>query len=111
MKKTNAQKKEKCADCGHVMEEKTGTDINGVTYRYWGCQNCGREVLDMTQLHETAMTYKKLQKTQAAKVSKWGSALAIRIPKEIVVEQKIKVGEKFRFLKEKIGFKLIPERD
>ena len=111
MKKTKTKQKEKCADCGHIMYEKTDIDINGVPYRYWSCSNCGREVLDMSQLHETALIYKKMRKSQAAKVSKWGSALAIRIPREIVVEQKIKAGEKFRFLKEKNGFKLILEKD
>ena len=100
-----------CWECKGKMKEVRGEYEPGVEYRHWKCQKCGDEVLDMEQLEELALKHKKWRRAQATKVSKWGSALAIRIPKEIVIEQKIKVGEKFRFLKEKTGFKLIPEKD
>lgn len=89
---------------------KRDTDPNGILYRYWRCEKCGEEVLDMEQLHESALMYKKLRKLPSVKVSKWGTALALRIPKEVVVSQRIKLGETVRIQKEKIGFRVIPER-
>lgn len=102
---------EKCADCGNKMIEKIETDINSVPYRYWSCEKCGREVLDMGQLHQTATIYKKLKNAYPAKVSKWGTSLAVRIPKKIISEQKIKEGDRFRFLKEKNGIRLVQDKD
>lgn len=100
----------KCWECGSKMVEKRDIDPNGIPYRYWSCEKCGEDVLDMEQLHESALMYKKLRKLPSVKVSRWGTALALRIPKEIVVSQKIKPGEKVRIQKEKIGFRVIPEK-
>jgi len=47
---------------------------------------------------------------RAAKVSKWGAALAVRIPKEIVQLQRIKVGEEAVFEPWKSGFKVLLRR-
>lgn len=100
----------KCWECRSKMVEKRDIDPNGIPYRYWGCEKCGEEVLDMEQLHESALMYKKLRKLLSVKVSRWGTALALRIPKEIVISQKIKPGEIVRIQKERIGFKVIPEK-
>ena len=104
------KKREKCVECGSKMMEKFGVDPLGVPYRYWRCIKCGDEILDMEQLHEAAEQFKKLKKVKEVKISQWGTALAIRIPKEIVVAQKIKPGEIVRIQKEKIGFRVIPEK-
>lgn len=101
----------KCWDCGSRMEEGIGTfKEDSIAYKYWKCTKCKREVLDMGQLHEVAEKYRELRRAYAITISKWGNALAIRIPKEIVVSQKIKSGETVRVQKEKIGFRVIPER-
>lgn len=93
------------------MEECTATfKEDGVLYKHWKCIKCKREVLDMDQLHEVAEKYRELRRAYVVTISRWGTALALRIPKEIVVSQKIKPGEIVRIQKEKIGFRVIPER-
>ena len=101
-------RKKICWKCKLNMEEKTG-EIDGVSYKFYKCQKCGEEFLDMKQLHEVAGKYKELRKSSKVKVSRWGTALAIRIPKEIVVQQKIHEGESTIIVPEKKGFKVIPE--
>ena len=101
----------KCWDCGSRMEKHTATfNEDGVAYKYWKCTKCKREVLDMGQLHEVAEKYRELRRAHAATISRWGTALALRIPKEIVISQNIKPGETVRIQKEKIGFRVIPEK-
>jgi len=106
-----AMETKKCWDCGSRMEECTAAfEEDGVLYEYWKCKKCKREVLDMGQLHEVAERYRDLRRAYAVKISRWGTALALRIPKDIVVSQKIRPGETVRIQKEKIGFKVIPEK-
>lgn len=102
-------KTKRCWECGGAMEEYRTVDSHGVPYRYWECTKCGDRVLDMEQLEEAAKIYRKF-KRHRVKVSRWGSALAIRIPKEIVKKQKIKAGTEVYFFPEKRGFRVIPER-
>lgn len=109
MKKIKYDKK-KCWECGGKSIELTDRDPDGVMYKYWKCTKCGDAVLDMDQLHEAAEQYRKLRIAKRAKVSKWGTALAVRIPKEIAVAQKIKPGATVRIEEQKIGFKVIPEK-
>lgn len=101
--------KSKCWGCGGKAIELIDRDPDGVVYKYWKCMKCGDAVLDMDQLHEAAEQYRRLMKAKRAKISKWGTALAVRIPKEIVISQKIKPGEKVRIQEEKNGFRVIPE--
>ena len=103
-------REKKCWECKSSMKEFVSVDSHGVSYRYWECTKCGDKVLDMEQLHEAAEQYRKLKKSYSVIISKWGTALAFRIPKKIVVSQKIKSGEKVRIQEEKIGFKVIPEK-
>lgn len=102
--------KTKCWECGGRRIELIDRDPDGVVYKYWKCTKCGDAVLDMDQLHGAAEQYRKLIRAKRAKVSKWGNALAFRIPKEIAISQKIKAGEKVRIQEEKIGFRVIPEK-
>lgn len=97
--------------CGGKRVEQFGHDLLEVQYRYWKCTKCGEKVLDMEQLHEAANVYQKLKKAKLVRISKWGNAIAIRIPKEIVQEQKLKPGSTARIFPEKVGFKVIPEKD
>lgn len=95
------------------MVEKVGV-IAGIEQRYWHCNKCGREVVDMEQLHEAAIK-ERAARRRSAKIAKWGAAVAVRIPKEIVQIQKIKVGEEAIFEPSRAGFKVslrrtIPQR-
>jgi len=103
-------KERKCWECKSPMKEFVGVDSHEVTYKYWECTKCGDKVLDMEQLHEAAEQYRKLKKAHSVTISRWGTALAFRIPKQIVVSQKIKPGEKVIIQEEKIGFRIIPEK-
>ena len=107
----------KCSECGGELVEMLSYHPDGVPYRYWHCVKCDDEFLDMVQLGKAAEIYRKLK---TAKISKWGSAIAIRIPKEIAQKQKLKAGYKVQILPEKNGFriitgkanfKVIPEKD
>ena len=100
----------KCWECKGKLVELRSFDPNGVPIRYWHCIKCGDDILDMRQLEESAKIYRELKRAKLIKVSRWGTALALRIPKEIVVSQKIKPGETVRIQKEKIGFRVIPEK-
>lgn len=101
-------RKEACMECRGKMIEKTGS-IAGVSQRYWECAKCGDKVVDMEQLHEAAEKWRELRK-KAAKISKWGTAIAVRIPKEIVKEKKIKIGQEAFFAPEKEGFRVILQK-
>lgn len=92
------------------MVERREFDPNGIHYRYWSCEKCGEEVLDMEQLHESALAYRKLKKLPSVKISKWGNALAIRIPKEVVQKERLRAGETAIIRREKTGFRVIPEK-
>lgn len=111
-KKTTVKEydREKCWECGERCIEKADTDPDGVTYNYWECTKCGDKVLDMEQLHEAAEQFRKLRRAHSVKISKWGTALAVRIPKEVVKKQKIRAGGRALILPEKHGFKVIPEK-
>lgn len=103
--------KTKCWECGGKRIEKTDNDPNGVSSRYWECVKCGDKILDMDQLHEAAEKYRKLKRAHSVKISRWGDALAVRIPKSIASEQRLVAGSRALILPEKIGFKVIPEKD
>jgi len=40
-----------------AMKELTGTTPEGVSYKYFKCDKCGEEILDMSQLHNVAKKY------------------------------------------------------
>lgn len=102
-------KAKKCWDCGSKMSKFTDFIEEGIEYEYFKCDKCGREILTMDQLHEVAKKYKELRKAYRVIVSKWGTALAMRIPKDIVEAQNIKPREKLLVVPERSGFKVIPE--
>jgi len=102
--------KKTCWECKGEMEEYTANTPEGISYKYWKCSKCGEEVLDMEQLHIVSEKYRKL-KAYRVTISRWGTALAMRIPKEIAQAQKIKEGEGAIVVPEKNGFKVIPEAE
>jgi hypothetical protein len=102
-----AKKYKKCWECGAVMEETVGTDSDGISYNYWKCSKCGEDVLTMDQLHELAEKEKKLL---TVKISKWGNAVAMRIPKKIVETYNLVPGKEATIIPEKTGFKVVSRK-
>lgn len=100
--------KKMCWECKGKMKEYTAYTPEGIRYKYWKCSKCGEEVLDMKQLHIVSEKYRKL-KVYRVTISRWGTALAMRIPKDITQTHKIKEGERAIVVPEKDGFKVIPE--
>jgi antitoxin component of MazEF toxin-antitoxin module len=60
----------------------------------------------MSQLHDVAERYKEW-KAHRAKVSRWGSSLGIRLPKELAAQYGIKEHDQLHFIPEKDGIKLV----
>ena len=51
-----------CSGCKKGMIERIGKTPEGVAYKYYRCDSCGEEVLDMKQLHEVAEKYRNMRK-------------------------------------------------
>jgi DNA-directed RNA polymerase subunit RPC12/RpoP len=96
----------KCAECNKKMNEMKGNMVDGVSYNYYKCENCGREILDMSQLHAVAKSYREMKRYEA-KLSKWGMSLGVRIPKELVKKYNLTGDSKVSLIPEKEGIKLI----
>jgi hypothetical protein len=107
IKKETEKMKRKCWSCGGFSEEKTGADSDGLSYRYWKCSKCGDEVLTMDQLHELAEKEKELF---SVKIAKWGTAIAMRIPKAIAQTYNLVPGKKATIIPEKTGFKVVSRK-
>jgi len=101
------KKIKKCIECGGFSEEKIGYTPDGLSYKYWKCKKCGDGVLTMDQLHGIAEKEKELL---AVKISKWGTAIALRIPKRIAETYKLIPGNKATIIPEKTGFKVVPRK-
>ena len=100
-------KMKKCSECRSGMKELVGKTPEGFEYKYFKCEKCGEEILNMTQLHDVALKYRQMKKVQA-KVSKWGTSLGIRIPKEFVKKYKLKDNEEVTIVPEESGMRIIP---
>lgn len=96
-----------CSNCKKGMVEKTGKTPEGVVYRYYKCNSCGEEVLDMKQLHDVAEKYRDMRKYRV-KLSNWGLSLGLRIPKELVERNKLHKAKEVEIIEEKVGFKVVP---
>lgn len=96
--------KRRCSFCNGRIVQRTGKLKDGIGYEYHVCEGCGEEYLDMEQLGAVAERYRKQHR---AKVSKWGSALGVRIPKALAEQYKIKANDVVRFIPEKDGLRII----
>ena len=96
----------KCPYCKIEMVEKEGKNQDGVSYAYHCCPRCKEELLDMRQLHEVAEKYRRLKK-YSAKLSRWGSSIAVRIPSPLVKANHLKVGQELFFIQEKKAIKIL----
>ncbi len=97
----------KCFDCNGIMNENEGLDPNGIKHKYYKCNKCGEEVLDMVQLRELAKKYIEIKKYQT-KISKWGLSLGLRIPKEVAKKYNLKDKKAVYLVPEKEFIKIIP---
>ncbi len=88
------------------MKEKQDVTPEGVTYKYFTCEHCGEEILDMKQLHEVAEQYRAI-KLYHAKVTRWGQSLGFRIPKALVTKYHFKANDEVALIPEKKGIKIV----
>lgn len=95
-----------CTKCEGKMAEKKDKTPEGVEYKYFECNKCGEEIVDIKQLHEVAQTYREMKK-YTAKISKWGESLAMRIPKELVKKYSLKQNEEVTLVPEKNAIKVV----
>jgi hypothetical protein len=95
----------KCSKCKGLMKERDSKTPDGVRYRYFSCQKCGDEILDMTQLRQVALKYRQIKQT---KLSRWGSSLGVRIPKELVTRYRLKDNLDVIIIPEEDGLRIVP---
>ena len=97
----------KCSECRGKMRELKAKTPEGVEYRYFKCEKCGEEIVDMKQLHNVAQKYREMKRFNV-KISKWGMSLGLRIPKELVTKYHLKDNKEVTMIPEKEGIKIIP---
>jgi len=100
----------KCPTCkkGNMTKKNKVMEDDGIGYEVYRCNKCGEEVLDMYQLRDLAIKYRKWRKAKEITFSKWGNSLAVRIPSEIAEKFKIKEGRKGTLTEDKEGIRIIP---
>lgn len=81
---------------------------DGVPYSFYICPKCKEELLDLEQLRAVGREYRKIKKAKRAVCKMWGNSLALRIPKEVASEYKLKDGSEVLLKKEKKGLMLTP---
>ena len=96
----------KCFKCGSQMLEKKAKTPERISYSYHSCPKCGEEIVDLNQLHAVAEEYRKLKK-YSVKLSKWGTSLGLRIPKELAVENGLKENKIVSLIQEKQAIRII----
>ena len=97
----------KCTECKGNMKELKAKTPEGFEYKYFKCNKCGEEILNMNQLHKVAGKYRAMKRFHA-KISKWGMSLGIRIPKELVKKYNLKDNGEVAIIPEEEGLKIIP---
>lgn len=95
-------------DCGGKFEKVSGVTEESVACTAWKCSKCGEEILDMKQAKQLA---KALENVYHTTISKWGKAVAIRIPARVVRQQHLRIGQKAHVIPEAEGngFRVVPE--
>ena len=107
MKQKNTGKFSTCPMCTGKME--TFVDSmpeDNIAYEAYRCTSCGEELLDMKQLGDVAERFKEYKRMKA-KISRWGSSLGIRIPKELVKKYKLKPNNEVTFVAEENGIRIV----
>jgi hypothetical protein len=94
----------RCGKCKGKMVEIVGSH-GGVSYAAFKCAKCGDELMNMQQ----AKKYMKIaEEARMVTFSKWGEAIAVRIPAELVKKFGISNRERGKLIEEKDGFRIIP---
>lgn len=88
------------------MKELVAKTPEGFEYKYFKCEKCGEEILDMNQLHNIAEKYRAMKRFNV-KISKWGMSLGLRIPKELVKRYNLKDDEEVAIIPEEKGMRII----
>lgn len=96
-----------CSECKNEMTEMSSKTPEGVVYKYFKCEKCGEEIVDMKQLHNVAEKYREMKKYHV-KLSKWGLSIGLRIPKELIKKYNFKNEEEVTLIPEDKGIKIIP---
>lgn len=96
-----------CSECKGEMVERSEKTPEGFNYKYYRCNKCGEEIVNMKQLHNIAEKY-RIMKRYNVKLSKWGLSLGLRIPKDLVNKYKFKDNEKVTIIPEEKGIKIVP---
>lgn len=94
----------KCPECGGRLAPAKGIR-KGIAYSALKCAKCGEEIMTLDQ---AASFLDEAQKMKTVTFSKWGQAVAIRIPVVAVRKYGIALKEKAKLSFEKDGFKVIP---
>lgn len=89
------------------MAELIDETPEGVEYKYFKCEKCGEEIVNMKQLHNVAQVYREMKRYHA-KISKWGLSLGVRIPKELAEKYHFRDDEEVTIIPEDNGIRIIP---
>ena len=95
----------KCFNCGKEFKVTRKFDESGIEYESWSCASCGEEILDLKQAEHYA---RKLEAVQQVTFSKWGEALAMRVPAKMAKSLKLKPHQKARVIQQGSWLKVIP---
>ena len=96
-----------CSECQGKMVEKGGKTSEGIKYKYYRCQGCGEEIVDMKQLHNVAEKY-RLMKRYRVKLNRWGLSLGVRIPKDLAIKYKLSDDDEVSIIPEEKGILIVP---
>ena len=96
-----------CSECQGKMIEESAKTPEGISYKYFKCNNCGEEIVNMEQLHNVANKYRFMKKYHV-KLSKWGLSLGLRIPKELAKKYNFKEEKEVTIIPEDKCIKIIP---
>ncbi len=96
---------QRCPLCRGEIETRHARFPDGMPYDYRACNSCGEEFLEMSQLEDVALRYRRWKRYRV-KVSKWGGSLGIRIPKELATKYGIKDAAEVHLLPEKEGIRI-----
>jgi len=89
------------------MKEMKASTPDNISYRYYQCEKCKEEIVDMKQLEDVAREYRELKRFNT-KICKWGLSLGLRIPQELAKRYRLKDKREVSIIPEEKGIKIIP---
>ncbi|MBL7147858.1 MAG: AbrB/MazE/SpoVT family DNA-binding domain-containing protein [Nanoarchaeota archaeon] len=97
----------KCSECNGIMKELVAKTPEGISYKYFKCDKCGEEIVDIKQLHNVAEKYRNIKKYHV-RLSKWGLSLGLRIPKELTKKYNFREDKEVSIIPEEKDIKIVP---